>query len=137
LGIFSDWSEEDRVQFLLKELNSHRPLVRGEEKFFISINESVREVLQTFDTLSKLNRCTLGSYVISMSKNASDVLAVELLQKEAGIKEPLGVCPLFEMKEDLIRSQDSLRSLLKNDWYRQHIKVRGLVFSLLLERCRG
>lgn len=123
MGAFSDWSEEERVNFLLKELSSNRPLIRGEEKFFLAANDNVREVLLTFATIAKLNRCTLGTYVISLAKNASDVLAVELLQKEAGIREPLGVAPLFEMKEDLMRSQDSLRSLLKNDWYREHIKV--------------
>lgn len=37
----------------------------------------------TFRVVAQLGRCSLGTYVISMAKSASDVLAVELLQREA------------------------------------------------------
>lgn len=43
----------------------------------------VREVLDTCRTAARLGSGSLGAYVISMSQAASDVLAVELLQKEA------------------------------------------------------
>jgi phosphoenolpyruvate carboxylase len=43
----------------------------------------VREVLETFRVAARLGNKSLGAYVISMSQAASDVLAVELLQKEA------------------------------------------------------
>ena len=37
--------------------------------------------------------------MISMTTAASDVLAVRLMQKEAGVKEHLRVVPLFETKQ--------------------------------------
>jgi phosphoenolpyruvate carboxylase len=43
----------------------------------------VREVLETFRVAARLGSASLGAYVISMAQKASDVLAVELLQKEA------------------------------------------------------
>lgn len=43
----------------------------------------VREVLDTFRVAARLGNGSLAAYVISMSQAASDVLAVELLQKEA------------------------------------------------------
>lgn len=43
----------------------------------------VREVLDTFRVAARLGTGSLAAYVISMSRAASDVLAVELLQKEA------------------------------------------------------
>jgi hypothetical protein len=43
----------------------------------------VREVLDTMRTAARLGSSSLAAYVISMSQAASDVLAVELLQKEA------------------------------------------------------
>lgn len=43
----------------------------------------VREVLDTMRVAARLGSGSLGAYVISMSQAASDVLAVELLQKEA------------------------------------------------------
>jgi phosphoenolpyruvate carboxylase len=41
--------------------------------------------------LSELPPDSLGAYIISMARTASDVLAVVLLQRECGIKETLRV----------------------------------------------
>ena len=46
--------------------------------------------------LSKLPRECMGAYVISMASNVSDILAVMVLQKEAGMKSCLRTVPLFE-----------------------------------------
>lgn len=40
-------------------------------------------MIQTFQAAAELGNQSLGAYVISMAKRTSDVLAVELLQKEA------------------------------------------------------
>lgn len=45
--------------------------------------ESSVQVISTFQTAAELGPQSLGAYVISMANTASDVLAVELLQKEA------------------------------------------------------
>ena len=58
-----------------------------------------------------------GAYVISMATDASDVLAVRLLQKEAGIKDHLRVAPLFETKADLEHCPAVMDLLFKNSWY--------------------
>ena len=44
---------------------------------------------------------SLGAYVITMAGRPSDVLAVELLQRRAGVDPPLRVVPLFETARDL------------------------------------
>ena len=41
------------------------------------------QVIQTFHVAAELGNQSLGAYVISMAHSASDVLAVELLQREA------------------------------------------------------
>lgn len=41
------------------------------------------QVISTFQTAAELGSQSLGAYVISMAHTASDVLVVELLQKEA------------------------------------------------------
>ncbi len=43
----------------------------------------VREVMDTCRVVAQLGPSSLGAYVISMARGASDVLAVELLQREA------------------------------------------------------
>ena len=43
---------------------------------------------------------SIAAYVISMAKTPSDVLAVHLLLKEAGIGFAMPVAPLFETLDD-------------------------------------
>ena len=52
----------------------------------------VREVIESFRVSARLGSASLGAYVISMAQKASDVLAVELLQKEARSQVRPGGC---------------------------------------------
>ncbi len=120
LGSYAEWPEAKRAEFLVAELSSKRPLIPHD----LPASDDVREVLDTFAMLATLPRESLGAYVISMAHNASDVLAVELLQKEAGIARPLRVVPLFETIDDLQSCQDIVASLLSLPWYRDRIAGR-------------
>ena len=51
----------------------------------MKMSPEVREVMDTFGCAAQLGRDALGAYVISMASHASDVLAVELLQREANM----------------------------------------------------
>ncbi|THG22205.1 hypothetical protein TEA_005542 [Camellia sinensis var. sinensis] len=79
MGTYSEWDEEKRLVFLTRELKGKRPLVPPT----IEVPPDVKEVLDTFRVAAELGSDSLGAYVISMASNASDVLAVELLQKDA------------------------------------------------------
>lgn len=46
----------------------------------------LQEVINTMRVLAEIPHDSLGAYVISMARTASDVLAVVLLQRECGIK---------------------------------------------------
>ena len=56
-----------------------------------------------------------------MTHQASDVLVVELLQKEMGAARPLRVVPLLETAADLRRAPEILDRLFAIDWYRARI----------------
>jgi phosphoenolpyruvate carboxylase len=113
LGSYAAWSEDERVAFLRRELTSRRPLVpRG-----LQATPEVQEVLDTMVVLAQVPRDSLGAYVISMARSASDVLAVELLQREAGVDPPLRVVPLFETLSDLQGAGASVQSLLDHGGY--------------------
>src|SRR5690554_7236648 len=87
LGDYSSWPEQQRQEFLLRELQGRRPLVpRNWEP-----SEPVREVLATCEVVAQQTPEALGSYVISMASTPSDVLSVILLLREAGMKFPMGV----------------------------------------------
>ncbi|XP_009762235.1 phosphoenolpyruvate carboxylase 4-like [Nicotiana tabacum] len=128
MGTYSEWDEEQKLDFLIKELKGKRPLVPPT----IEVPPDVKEVLDTFKVAAELGSDSLGAYVISMASNASDVLAVELLQKDArlAVAGELGrpcpggtlrVVPLFETVKDLREAGSVIRRLLSIDWYREHI----------------
>jgi phosphoenolpyruvate carboxylase len=85
---------------------------------------AIREVLDTFRLIAATPPGSLGAYVITMTSQASDVLAVEYLQRAAGVETPLRVVPLFETSRDLGRAGDVLDTLLAFDWYRAHTRGR-------------
>jgi phosphoenolpyruvate carboxylase len=118
LGSYAEWSEEERQAFLIRELESRRPLIPRD----FQGDEQVQETLDTFKVMAEVGPESLGAYVISMASNPSDILAVELLQKEAGVKYPLRVVPLFETLKDLQGANDSLERLLGIPWYRERIQ---------------
>ncbi|KAL3578559.1 hypothetical protein D5086_020063 [Populus alba] len=128
MGTYSEWDEEKKLEFLTRELKSKRPLVPPT----IQVAPDVKEVLDTFRVAAELGSDSLGAYVISMASNASDVLAVELLQKDArlAVSGELGrpcpggtlrVVPLFETAKDLRGAGSVIRKLLSIDWYSEHI----------------
>lgn len=128
MGIYSEWDEERKLDFLTRELKGKRPLVPPT----IEVIADVKEVLDTFRVAAEIGSDSFGAYVISMASNASDVLAVELLQKDArlAVSGELGrpcsggtlrVVPLFETVKDLRGAGAVIRKLLSIDWYREHI----------------
>ncbi|WP_412972323.1 phosphoenolpyruvate carboxylase [Glaciecola sp. MF2-115] len=123
LGDYAQWSEEDKQAFLLRELSSKRPLIPRTWQ----PSDDVQEVLKTCDVIARHSKESFGIYIISMARKASDVMAVQLLLKEAGVSWPMPVAPLFETLDDLNNSPAVMRSLLDIDWYRGYIDGRQYV----------
>ena len=82
-------------------------------------------MLQTFQAIAAILPESLGAYVITMAARPSDVLAVEYLQRRAGIDPPLRVVPLFETARDLRASGDVIDRLLSVPWYRARVAAAG------------
>jgi len=114
LGSYGDWDEDARLAFLVRELSSRRPLVPAD----LEASPDVRDVLDTFRMIAAAPQQSLGAYVITMTRSASDVLAVELLQKALGVPAPLRVVPLFETARDLQQAGAVMDRLLAEPWYR-------------------
>ncbi|MEG1233916.1 MAG: phosphoenolpyruvate carboxylase, partial [Acinetobacter sp.] len=127
LGNFETWTEQARQNFLLQELQSKRPLLPkhlNEPKQSLIEHPDVQEVFATMRTLAEQPKESLGAYIISMAEYPSDVLAVLLLQKEAGIQHALRVVPLFETLKDLDGAADTMNTLFNMHWYKQHIQAK-------------
>ena len=127
LGNFETWTEQARQNFLLQELQSKRPLLPkhlNEPAQSLIENPDVQEVFATMRTLAQQPSESLGAYIISMAEYPSDVLAVLLLQKEAGIQKALRVVPLFETLKDLDGAATTMNTLFNMHWYKQHIQAK-------------
>ena len=118
---YTDWPEEARLAFLVDALS------RGAEgrDDALPYNPRTAEVLQTFRVLATIAPESLGAYVITMASQPSDVLAVELLQRRAGVEPPLRVVPLFETARDLRASGAVIDRLLSIPWYRDRVGGAG------------
>ncbi|KJF81329.1 phosphoenolpyruvate carboxylase [Photobacterium angustum] len=123
LGDYDQWSEQDKIAFLVRELSSKRPLLPRDWE----PSAEVKEVIETCKAIAEQSREALGSYVISMARTASDVLAVHLLLQEAGCPFRMDVCPLFETLDDLNNGADVIEQLLNIDWYRGFIQNHQMV----------
>lgn len=123
LGDYESWSEADKQAFLIRELNSKRPLLPRHHQ----LSEETREVLETCRVIADAPQGSIAAYVISMARTPSDVLAVHLLLKEAGCQFTLPVAPLFETLDDLNNADLVMSQLLSIDWYRGIIQGKQMV----------
>jgi phosphoenolpyruvate carboxylase len=117
LGSYVEWSEQERQDFLVRQLEGRRPLIPRD----LEADADVQDVLATFRMLARIPSDSFGAYIITLASKASDVLAVELLQREAGVGAPLRVVPLLETAEDLRDAGPMLRQLLSVPWYQARI----------------
>ena len=123
LGDYGQWNEEDKQAFLLTELNSRRPLLPPDWQ----PSEETQEVLDTCRVIAETDPGAFGIYIISMARQASDVLAVQLLLKEVGCTFHMPVAPLFETQDDLENAALVMNRLLSVDWYRGYIQGQQYV----------
>jgi phosphoenolpyruvate carboxylase len=119
LGSYSQWDEDTKVSWLQQQLASPRPLIRpGAWKDHLDFfTPTTIEVLETFQMIANQHEESLGAYVISQATSPSDVLAVLLLQRDAGVKKPLRVVPLFETLDDLNGAEETMKKLFSLPGY--------------------
>jgi phosphoenolpyruvate carboxylase len=103
-GGYAGWDEARRQAFLLRRIESSDPLIPPDA--------ALGETLATFRAIATISPESLGAYVITMASRPSDVLAVMLLQKEAGVANPMRVVPLFETAADLSGAGETMSRLL-------------------------
>jgi phosphoenolpyruvate carboxylase len=124
---YAAWSEEKRVEFLNRELESPRPFLHER----IVAGAEAAAVLDCYRVLvrhrAEWGDAGLGALIVSMTRQLSDLLGVYLLAREAGLMErtdaglacPLEVVPLFETNDDLERSPGILADFLKHPFTRR------------------
>jgi phosphoenolpyruvate carboxylase len=119
LGAYAEADEPARIALLVSLLDQSPSPITDEE--LASAPDAVRDVFETVRVAAALHPDSLGAYVVTMAHHASDVLAVEALQRLAGNRQPQRAVPLFETADDLNRAGAVLDDLLAIPWYRRRI----------------
>ncbi len=135
---YADLDQAARMKLLGQELAVNRPLSAqppplDEEG---AVTAEVFTVIR--DALDSLGERAIESYIISMTRDADDVLAAVLLAREAGLVDlPAGVArigfvPLLETVEELERAEPILDGLFSDPSYRRLLTARGDVQEVML-----
>ncbi|MEK7751755.1 MAG: phosphoenolpyruvate carboxylase, partial [Acidobacteriota bacterium] len=110
---YPNWSEEEKLDFLNRELQSLRPFtgphmrLEDEAAHVVGLFRALRAHLMRYGPEG------IGPLIVSMTRSVADLLAVYLLAREGGllVEAPGGlacelpVVPLFETIDDLERSE--------------------------------
>jgi phosphoenolpyruvate carboxylase len=144
---FSEWSVEKRTAFLNDELDNRRPFVQPS----VSVGKEGDEVRKTLQVIAEHGRIFgfegIGSLIISMTRDLSDLLSVYVLAKESelavwgteGLHCPVPVVPLFETIDDLKRSFSVVRdfvshpvSILSNHYLEQVAPEQARTYQIMI-----
>ncbi|MBK9579298.1 MAG: phosphoenolpyruvate carboxylase [Fibrobacterota bacterium] len=130
---FGSWPEEERLEFLGRELSTLRP-------FSLPCNRSGDAALAVADShrvvadhIDRHGMAGVGTFIVSMTRSLSDLLAVYLLQREAGllVQTPEGIAslvpvtPLFETIDDLEAADTILDRFLDHPITRTTLSFLG------------
>jgi len=135
---YSTFSESEKVNWLLAELQTRRPLIPSRLEFGDLANDAIATLRVLAQMQREFSDDICHTYIISMNREASDVLEVLLLAKEAGLFDPaagtgsLNIVPLFETVEDLNRAPHVLRTLCDLPLYRTYLESRGHLQEVML-----
>ncbi|MFZ4581742.1 MAG: phosphoenolpyruvate carboxylase [Paludibacter sp.] len=121
-----------RLKFINNELQSNRPFTHSSR----DLGNEAKAIVETYRIVRKqVERYgyeALGSFIVSMTRNVSDLLAVYLLEREAGLMlntpqglaSSLPVVPLFETIEDLKQSHVILDEFLSHPITKNSLKLQ-------------
>lgn len=131
-------TERDRARLLATELSSRRPLLPA-------IAHPTAQTQEVFNVMELVRRAqdrfgpdSIDTWIVSMTRNPSDLLGVLLLAKEKGLidgKERvarLKVVPLFETINDLRESADTMDAFWSIPEVRALIELQGNVAEVMV-----
>lgn len=138
------WSEERRRALIDRELASPRPFALPDAV----VGEDARDVLDVYRVLARHRDAFglegVGASIVSMTRSASDLLAVHLFAREAGLVRfsrgglaaELPVVPLFETIDDLERAPAIFAELLDHPMTTRTLALQDVpVEPRALEAC--
>ncbi|RMG16715.1 MAG: phosphoenolpyruvate carboxylase, partial [Deltaproteobacteria bacterium] len=124
---YPSWSERRRIEALSRLRLPHRER---------RLSEEARRLLELFASIGRLQMRfgpeAIGTYIVSMTESAADILEVLALARLFRIDPHLDLVPLFETQAALDRAGKLLRRLFRDPAYRAHLRDRGEVQEVLV-----
>lgn len=129
---FATWPEPRRIAFLNQELLSPRPFLHDQASAGTTADAVLDSYRVLADHLATRGPGGIGALIVSMTRQLSDLLAVYVLAREAGLTTHspdglacrLEVVPLFETMDDLDQSPDLLAAFLAHPVTRRSLQQR-------------
>jgi phosphoenolpyruvate carboxylase len=135
---YAELDRGTRAKVLGAELAGRRPLAHAP----LPLDADGAVTAETFRAvrwaLDELGPRAVESYIVSMTRDAGDVLAAVVLAREAGLVDlasgvaRIGFVPLLETVDELARTETILESLLADTSYRELLRLRGDVQEVML-----
>ena len=135
-GVHPDYrslSEPQRVELLVAELSTRRPLTRTGDAVSELARKELDIVAAGARAIEVFGALAVPNYIISMCESVSDMLEAAILLKEVGLLDgasdqpscPVGIVPLFETIDDLQRGAAILEAVLDVPLYRALVAAHG------------
>jgi len=117
---------EERAKRIIEAINTR-------ESAPMKLSTQARKTIAVFQAIAfcrrKYGSRAIGTFIVSMTEGADDVLSVLLLAHWGELHNrkgevPLDIAPLLETVDDLHAGPEILEALLSSDLYRDHVKRR-------------
>ena len=126
---YAELDEEHKVELLVKELSSPRPLAEPATEFSEATAREIGIFRAAAAAIERFGREAVPHCIVSMATSVSDILEPMILLKEVGLfhadrDAPTGsvdVIPLFETIEDLRAGAAIMRDLWALPFYRAYV----------------
>jgi phosphoenolpyruvate carboxylase len=134
---YASLDENKRLELLEKKILEGLSPALAAKAYSPETTEVLETLRQAGRILEGLDSEAFQTYIVSMTHRASDILGLLLLMRERGIYQPglvsrFDLVPLFETKDDLVRSGALMDRLYASQAYRDHLRLRGQNQEIML-----
>lgn len=129
--------ENEKREILSTELQNPRPLTVPRREYSESTTSELAILQAARHGLDRYGAGAIQNIIVSNTRDASDILGLAVLLKNAGLIDAngtsaLNLVPLFETIDDLQRSCDIMDTLLSMPEYRAIVESRGGLQEVML-----
>jgi phosphoenolpyruvate carboxylase len=140
---YAELERPARIDLLARELAGRRPLIGAGLSELEGPAAAVLELFSTIRTaLDRFGPDVMETYIVSMTQDIDDLLAVVVLAREVGLVDTgtptspacarIGFAPLFETVAELEAAGPLMDALLSVPAYRRVVAARGDVQEIML-----